>query len=102
MKKGNFAIYVRRDGELIPEMVSGYILDYGAFRFGVRKQYNQWSVTEISTGMLTGIYTNRKRDIIPTLWEKPELLEQIQKKINDHTDLFIETAKERIREFYTA
>lgn len=61
MKKGTFAIYGIFNGEIKIESVNGYILDYGWFRFGIRKAGIQWSITDISTGMLTGLYTDRKK-----------------------------------------
>lgn len=77
MKKGMFGIYrinEHRKIEVTP--VNGYILDYGVFRFGIRKQWNQWSVTELSTGMLTGIYTSRKKDIKPQKKGKNDMLKK--------------------------
>ena len=100
MKKGTFAIHCVRDGEVKIDVVNGYILDYGCFRFGIRKVGMQWSITDISTGMLTGLYADRKKDIIPLLETRPELLENL-KRCLDNPDKRILAAQEKIREFYT-
>ena len=94
MKKGTFAIHCRCDGEVKIYVVNGYILDYGCFRFGIRKAGMQWSITDISTGMLTGLYTDRKKDIIPLLKTKTEFLENL-KRCLDNPDKRILTAQKK-------
>ena len=100
MKKGTFAIYGIFNGEIKIESVNGYILDYGCFRFGIRKAGMQWSITDISTGMLIGLYADRKKDIIPLLETRTEFLDTL-KRLLDNPDERILTAQEKIREFYT-
>ena len=100
MKKGTFAIYGIFNGEIKIESVNGYILDYGCFRFGIRKAGMQWSITDISTGMLTGLYADRKKDIIPLLETRTEFLDTLKRRL-DNPDKRILTAQEKIREFYT-
>ena len=94
MKKGTFAIHCMCDGEVKIDVVDGYILDYGCFRFGIRKAGMQWSITDISTGMLTGLYTDRKKDIIPLLKTKTEFLENL-KRCLDNPDKRILTAQKK-------
>ena len=101
MKKGLFGIYKLDEHRNIKvEAVNGYILDYGRFRFGIRKIGKEWSITELSTGMLTGLFTARKKDIIQLLDNNTELLNFIQQKIDNPTE-FIKRAQEQIRKFYT-
>lgn len=99
MKKAIFAIYVRDNGQIKIDDVNGYILDYGRFRFGIRK-FGQWSITELSTGMLIGLYADRKKDIIPLLDNNINLLDTLQKKL-DNPDTFVKVAQEMIRNHYT-
>ena len=101
MKKSMFGIYVNDHDNIRVEAVNGYILDYGCFRFGIRKsgQYT-WSITEMSTGMLTGLYVNRKKDIISVLDNNVNLLDTLQKLLNN-PDERIKAAQSAIREFYT-
>ena len=101
MKKSMFGICVCKDGNIKIEAVNGYLLDYGCFRFGIRKIGKEWSITELSTGKLIGLYAYRKRDIIPMLDKHTDLLTAV-KKLLDSEDKYITEAQEMIREFYTA
>lgn len=101
MKKGKFAIYTRNEqGKTKIEMVSGYLLDYGWFRFGVRKYFTRWEVTELSTGTTIGIYANRKKDIIPVLENSTDKLDFI-KKLLTNPPIHTKEMQEDIRKFYT-
>lgn len=100
MKKGAFAIYCKRDGKEIIETVKGYLLDYGTFRFGIRREGKLWSITEISTGALIGIYAPRKKDVIKVLDENITRLETIQRVLNSNDPEILEI-QQKIRDYYT-
>lgn len=98
MKKATFKIYGIFDGQKEIRNQDGYIFDYGRFRFGCHKIGRGWAVTEISTGMLIGLYTLRKKDIIQHLDENFELLDKIQQMLDSGKYAAIQ---EEIRKAYS-
>lgn len=98
MKKATFKIYGVFDGKKEIRDQQGYIFDYGRFRFGCHKIGREWAVTEISTGMLIGLYTLRKKDIIPLLDENIELLDAIQRALENEKNKAIQ---QEIRKAYS-
>lgn len=58
MKRTNYNIMCRIDGEIKPAPVLGYCFSFGAFRFGVSnrtpdgKTSYKWTVSELTTGAI--------------------------------------------------
>lgn len=100
MKKANFYIACNRYGELTIEKRAGYILDYGVFRLGIKKDFSEWNVTELSTGQLIPYITaSRKKDIISILDNNNETLNRVTNILNNPDDKLI-YIMDRIEEAY--
>lgn len=98
MKKAIFKIYGHFENGAHIKDQEGYIFDYADFRFGCYNTGTGWAITEISTGMLIGLYAPRKKDIIPLLDENIERLESIRRALKDEKN---KAVQEEIRKAYS-